>query len=169
MQSHGDESGGGESRQAAEVRRLADEARSTGDAETSGVSTYEPPTRSTSDVVGDLSQQVSRLVRDEVQLAMAETRTKGKRMGLGAGIGAAAGVAAFLGAVALVTAVILAIALVLPAWASALIVGGALIIAAAIGAFACKLEIGRAGTPVPEETISSVREDIDTVRGHASS
>ena len=42
--------------------------------------------RSAGDLVKDLSEQVSRLVRDELKLAQVEMTAKGKRAGAGAGM-----------------------------------------------------------------------------------
>ncbi|WP_048876724.1 phage holin family protein, partial [Saccharomonospora saliphila] len=82
--------------------------------------------RSMAQLVNDLSAQTSRLVRDEMMIAVAEMKAKGKRVGLGAGLAGAGGLLAFYGTAVLIVAAVLALALVLPGWAAALIVGGAL-------------------------------------------
>jgi hypothetical protein len=118
-------------------------------------------------LVTDLSEQVSRLVRDELRLARMELTAKGKRAGLGAGMFGAAGLVAFFGAAALVAAVIMLLALVLPGWAAAAIVAVVLFLVAAVLAYAGRTEVKRAKPPVPEETIASVRADIDMVKESA--
>ena len=50
-----------------------------------------PTQASTGELVGRLSDQVSRLVRDEVRLAQAEVTHKAKRLGIGAGFFGGAG------------------------------------------------------------------------------
>ncbi|KAB8185735.1 phage holin family protein [Nonomuraea phyllanthi] len=118
-------------------------------------------------LVTDLSEQVSRLVRDELRLAKMELTAKGKRAGFGAGLFGAAGMAAFFGGAALVTTVILAIALVLPAWAAALIVAGGLFLIAALLGLTGRSQVKRVGPPMPAETLASVRADIDMVKESA--
>ncbi|GAA3708472.1 phage holin family protein [Nonomuraea antimicrobica] len=118
-------------------------------------------------LVNDLSEQVSRLVKDELRLARMELAEKGKRAGFGAGLFGAAGMAAFFGGATLVAAVVLLLALVLPGWAAAAIVAAVLfVIAALLGLFG-RNEVKRVGPPVPAETIASVKADIDMVKERA--
>ncbi|TYB68798.1 phage holin family protein [Nonomuraea sp. PA05] len=118
-------------------------------------------------LVNDLSEQVTRLVKDELRLARMELTEKGKRAGFGAGLFGAAGMAAFFGGAALVAAVVMLLALVLPGWAAAAIVAGVLFIASAVLGLFGKNEVKRATPPVPEETIASVKADIDMVKERA--
>lgn len=125
--------------------------------------TERPAEPSTADLVRQAATQISTLVRDEIRLAQAELTAKGKRLGIGAGLFGGAGIVALYGGGALLAAVILAINLVLPAWASALIVGGALMLFAGLLALVGGMAARRAMPPVPEATVRSVREDIDSV------
>jgi uncharacterized membrane protein YqjE len=118
-------------------------------------------------LVNDLSEQVSQLVRDELRLARLELTRKGKRAGFGAGLFGAAGMTAFFGGAALVAAVILLLALVMPAWAAAAIVAGALFVVAAVLGLLGKSQVKQAAPLVPEETIASVKADIDVVKERA--
>lgn len=118
-------------------------------------------------LVSDLSEQVSRLVRDELRLARLELTQKGKRAGVGAGLFGAAGMSAFFGGAALVAAVIMLLALVMPGWLAAAIVAAVLFIAAAVFGLTGKKQVKRVGPPVPSETIASVRADIDMVKEKA--
>lgn len=123
--------------------------------------------RSISQLVSDMSEQMSRLVRDEMRLATEELRTKGKRAGIGAGLAGAAGVTALLGAGTLVACVVLALALVLPAWAAALIVGaGLLLVAAVLGAVGGK-QLKRATPPLPREAMAGIEQDVQVVKENA--
>jgi hypothetical protein len=54
--------------------------------------------RPAGDLVKDLSEQVSRLVRDELNLAQVEMTAKGKRAGAGAGLLGGSGLLALHGA-----------------------------------------------------------------------
>ncbi|WP_049576318.1 phage holin family protein [Nonomuraea sp. SBT364] len=115
-------------------------------------------------LVTDLSEQVSRLVKDELRLARLELTEKGKRAGFGAGMFGAAGLVAFFGGAVLVAAVVLLLALVMPAWVAAAIVGVVLLIVAALLGLAGKSKVKQAAPPVPSETIASVRADVDAVK-----
>ena len=86
--------------------------------------------QSTAALLRQLAEQVSTLVRDEVELARAELRQKGRRAGAGAGALGFGGVLALYGGGVLVAAATLAIDLVLPAWLAALVVGAALLVIA---------------------------------------
>ncbi|WP_327590816.1 phage holin family protein [Nonomuraea sp. NBC_00507] len=116
-------------------------------------------------LVNDLSEQVSRLVKDELRLAKMELAEKGKRAGFGAGLFGAAGTVAFLGGGTLVAAVVLLLALIMPGWAAAAIVAGALFVLAAVLGLIGKNQVKRAAPLVPQETVASVKADIDMVKG----
>jgi uncharacterized membrane protein YqjE len=118
----------------------------------------------TGELVGQLSEQTSRLVRDEVALAKVELAEKAKHVGLGAGLFTGAGVVALYGVGALIATAILALAEVLPGWLAALIVTVVLFAVAGVAALLGKRQVG-AGTPVaPEQTIENVKQDLDTVK-----
>ena len=118
----------------------------------------------TGELVSALSEQTSRLVRDEVALAKVEVAEKAKHVGVGAGLFGGAGVVALYGVGALVATAILALAEVLPGWLAALIVTVVLFAIAGVAALLGKRQVG-AGTPVaPERTIANVKQDLDTVK-----
>ncbi|MFF3215622.1 phage holin family protein [Streptomyces sp. NPDC002886] len=116
------------------------------------------------DLVSRASQQISELVREEMQLARAEMTQKGKRFGVGGGLLGGAGVVGILAAQALVGAVIAALALLLPVWASALTIAALLAAVAAGMAAAGKKQIVKAGTPAPEQAIGSVKADLAEIK-----
>jgi hypothetical protein len=124
----------------------------------------DPSQSSTGELVGQLSEQVSRLVRDEVRLAQAEVTHKAKRLGIGAGLFGGAGVVALLGVGALVTAAILALAAVMPGWLAAIVVAIVLFLVAAVLAFVGKKDVDKATPPLPTEAIASVQADVATVK-----
>jgi hypothetical protein len=124
----------------------------------------DPSQASTGELVGQLSDQVSRLVRDEVRLAQAEVTQKAKRLGIGAGFFGGAGIVALLGLGALVTAAILGLANVLPGWLAAVIVAVVLFAVAGVLALIGRKDVDKAKPPLPTETIASVQADIDTVK-----
>jgi Flp pilus assembly protein TadB len=128
--------------------------------------------RSTAELVKLASEQVSRLVRDELRLAQVELARKGKHAGIGVGLFGTAGFLALYGLAALFAAAALALALVLPAWLATLIVAIVLLAIAGILALIGRGQVKRASPPVPAEAVDSVKEDIGTVteavkeRGH---
>jgi len=127
------------------------------------VNAPEVPERSTAELVKTAAEQISRLVRDELKLAQAELARKGKHAGLGAGLFGAGGMLALYGVAALLTAVVLLLAYIMPAWLAALIVGVVLFAVAGVLALVGRKQVMRATPPVPEETVRSVKADIDTL------
>jgi uncharacterized membrane protein YqjE len=116
-------------------------------------------------LVHDLSQQMSALVRSEVELAKAELATKGKAAGVGARIFGAAGVLALYAGAALATTAILAFALVLPSWAAALVVAVVLGAAAGVAGLVGKGKVQQATPPAPERAVEGLKQDVETIKG----
>jgi membrane protein len=123
--------------------------------------------RSTGELVGQLSEQVTRLIQDEARLAWREVQRKGARAGVGAGLFGAAGVLALYGGGAVVAGLVLVLAMVLPAWVAALVLGGAILLVAAITALVGRAQLRRAAPPVPDQAVASVREDLAVIKQHA--
>jgi hypothetical protein len=124
----------------------------------------DPTDASTGQLIGQLTEQLSRLVRDEARLAQAEVTQKAKRLGIGAGLFGGAGLFAFLGLAVLVATAVLALDLVLPAWAAALVVAVALFLVAGVLALVGKKDVEKASPPVPTQAIAGVQADIATVK-----
>jgi uncharacterized membrane protein YqjE len=120
--------------------------------------------RSVGALLTDLSDQLHRLVDAEVKLAVTEVRRKAKRAGRGAVLFGGAGLLAVTGVVLLVVCAVLALALVLPGWLAALIVGVGALLLGGLCALTGRFELRRATPPVPEWTMASVRDDIDTIK-----
>ena len=77
---------------------------------------------SASDLVKPLSEQTSRLVQQEMELAKAELSEKGKQAGIGAGLFGGAGVFGLYALGALTATIIAALSLAMDTWLAALIV-----------------------------------------------
>ncbi|SMC47852.1 phage holin family protein [Kibdelosporangium aridum] len=120
--------------------------------------------KSVGELVTDLGDELKRLVRAEIRLAVFELRHKGKKMGRGAGLFGAAGLFGMLGVMTLIAAAVLALALVMPAWLSAVLVGGVLVIVAGLAALIGRRQISQATPPVPEEAIEGIREDVHAIQ-----
>lgn len=113
------------------------------------------------DLLRQLSQETATLVRQEIELAKAEVTQKGKTAGVGVGIVGAAGVVALLALGALTACLVLALDIVMPAWLAALIVAIVLGGVAAFLGLRGKEKVQEAGAPVPEQTVETVKEDIE--------
>ena len=123
--------------------------------------------RPISDLIKQLSEQTSTLVRKEMELARAEMRQKGKAGGLGAGMFGGAGLFAVLALGALTACFILALAEAMDGWLAALIVTGAYGAIAGVLALIGKSKVQEATPPVPEQTKDSVREDLERTKERA--
>jgi membrane protein len=123
--------------------------------------------RSASELLRDLSQQTGDLVRQEMELAKAELRVKGKAAGLGAGMFGGAGLMGLYALGALTAAAILGLAIVLDAWLAALIVGLAYGAVAGVLALTGKKKVEQASPPVPEQAIESSKEDVEWTKQRA--
>jgi MFS family permease len=120
--------------------------------------------RGTGELVKDLSAQVSRLVRQEVELAKTEMAEKGKKAGIGVGMLGGAGVAGVLMLGSLTACLILALALALSAWAAAFIVTALWGVTAGILALQGRAKLREIGKPVPEKTVETVKEDVQWLK-----
>jgi uncharacterized membrane protein YqjE len=119
------------------------------------------------DLVKRLSEQVSALVREELKLAQLEMTRKGKQTAAGAGMLGGAAVITLYSLGCLIACLILAISGVLAGWLAALIVGVAFLAVAGAAALLGKSRLRRAIPPLPDETVSSVRADVETIKERA--
>ena len=125
--------------------------------------------RPVGEVVGELTRDLSLLVRQELELAKAEMTEKARVAAPGAGKIGAASVAVLMAAGAVTACAVLALAIFLPEWLSALIVGVALAAAAYLLAMRGKEQLGEAGAPIPEQAIETIKEDLEWAKTRASS
>ena len=114
----------------------------------------------TADLVRQLSDQTSRLIRQEMALARAELTVKGKQAGIGAGLFGGAGVFGLLALGALTATAIAALALAMDTWLAALIVTVVWAVVAGAMALLGKSRVQEALPPVPEDSLESVKEDV---------
>jgi uncharacterized membrane protein YqjE len=122
------------------------------------------PEPSTGDLVKQLSEQVSVLVRDELKLAQLEMARKGKQAGVGLGMFGGSGLIALYAVGCLVACAVIAISGVVAAWLAALIVGAALLAAAGVAVLLGRARLRKAVPPVPAEAVDSVKTDVEVVR-----
>jgi len=121
------------------------------------------------ELVKQLSEQSSRLARQEVELAKAELAVKGKKAGVGVGMFGGAGVFGFYGFGALVAAAVLALATAVAAWLAAVIVAAVLAAVAGVLALQGKSKVAQATPPVPDQATESVKEDVQWAKTRAQS
>jgi uncharacterized membrane protein YqjE len=107
-----------------------------------------------------LANETTTLMRQELDLAKAEMREKAGKAGPGFGMWGAAGAMALLALGSLTAFLILALDGAMPNWLAALIV--ALVYAAIAGLLYLrgKQKVDEAGSPVPEQTIETLKEDV---------
>jgi hypothetical protein len=107
-----------------------------------------------------LSDELSTLVRQELRLAQAEMTEKGKKAGVGIGMFGGAGVIAFLALQALTACLIALLATAMDVWIAALII--TVVCATGAGGLALtgKKHVSEATPPVPEQTVDTLKEDV---------
>src|SRR5688500_4676992 len=128
----------------------------------------DPRDRGIGELVKDLANQTSTLVRQEIKLAQAEVTQKGKVAGKGAGMLAAAAIAALLGLGALTAVLIVALDGAMALWLAALIVTVLWLAIAGVLAMSGKKALERATPPVPQ-TVETVKEDIQWAKTQTGS
>jgi Flp pilus assembly protein TadB len=125
--------------------------------------------RSIGELLKQLSEQTTRLVHQELALAKAELTQKGKQAGAGAGLFGGAGALGLAALGALTACFILALNAIMPAWLAALIVAVVYGIVAFVLVKQGQARIKRATPPVPEQTIETVKEDVQWAKTQAKS
>ncbi len=118
----------------------------------------------TVETVGQLAGDVVLLVRKELELAREEMAGKAKSAGIGAGMLSGSAVGGLFAIASLTGLVIVALALVMPLWASMLIVTVVWTAVAAVLGLAGRNKVKEAAPFVPEQTIASVKEDVEWTR-----
>lgn len=125
--------------------------------------------RPTGELLKQLSDQTTTLVRQEIELAKLELQEKGKKAGVGAGMFGGAGAVGLYALGALTATIILALATFLPGWVAALIVTVVYGAIAGVLALRAKAEIKQATPPVPEQAVETTKEDARWVKSKAQS
>jgi nitrate/nitrite transporter NarK len=125
--------------------------------------------RSVAELLKQLSEETTTLVRQELDLAKAEMTAKGKQAGLGAGMFGGAGLFGLLALGALTACFIAALATGMPLWLSALIVTAVYAAVAGVLALVGKARLKQSTPPVPEQTQESVKEDVAWAKTRARS
>ena len=131
------------------------------------MSTARPPDRDErplSELISDVTAQLQALVRKEMELARAEIKAEVSKAAKGAAAFAVAGVVAFLAAIALVFAAAWGLTELVPEGVAFLIVGILLLAVAGLLFTQGRKKMAQV-SPVPEQTIETVKEDVQTAKG----
>ena len=116
-----------------------------------------------------LSDELSTLVRQELRLAQAEMTEKGKKAGVGGGMIGGAGLVGMLALGALTACLIAALASGMETWLAALIVAAVYGAVAGVLALSGKNRLAQSAPPVPDETVETVKEDVQWAKTRLSS
>jgi uncharacterized membrane protein YqjE len=119
---------------------------------------------SLNELVSQVTQQVSTLLRDEIRLAQLEMTKKAKRAGMGAGMFGGVGLFAAFGLLCLVAAAVLALVGPLGTWLAALVVGGGLFVLAGMTAMVALVQVKAATPAAPTEAMASVKQDVNAIK-----
>ncbi|HXM56984.1 MAG TPA: phage holin family protein [Candidatus Dormibacteraeota bacterium] len=121
------------------------------------------------ELVKQLAEEVSLLVRQEMELARAEMTAKARRAGIGIGELGSGGIVGLYALGALTACFIAALALALPVWAAALIVAAVYGAVAAVLIVVGRRQIEEAKPLVPERTQQTLKEDMEWARNRKPS
>jgi len=125
--------------------------------------------RPASELLKQLSDQTTSLVRQEIELAKLELREKGRQAGIGAGMFGGAGLFGLYAVGALTATIILALATFLPGWVAALIVTVVYAAIAGVLALRGRSRVKDATPPVPQQAVETTKEDVRWVKNRAQS
>ena len=115
---------------------------------------------STGELVKQLSEQTTTLVRKEIELAKAELTAKGKVAGQGAGMFGGAAVAGLLALGTLTVVILSLLDKAMDLWVAALIVTLVYGAVAAVLAMRGRDRVKEGMPPAPEQTVETVKEDV---------
>lgn len=125
--------------------------------------------QSTGDLLKQLSDHTTTLVKQEIDLAKAELTEKGKKAGAGAGMFGGAGLFAVFAFAAVTTCLIAALESPLSLWLAALVVAVVYAVIAGVLALQGRNKVREAVPPIPEQTTESVKEDLQWAKTRAKS
>ena len=133
-------------------------------------STPKPPPRppvddkSVGELVIDVSERTSTLIREEIELAKTEVREKAADASVGIAAFAAAAVTGLLALGTFTAFLVLALDGAMPAWAAALCVTAMWAVVGGAFALFGRQRLREMRTPVPEKTLETLKEDMQWLR-----
>ncbi|HEV2724416.1 MAG TPA: phage holin family protein [Thermoleophilaceae bacterium] len=129
----------------------------------------DPRDRPVAELLKELSNQTTTLVKQELELAKAEMAEKGKKAGLGAGMFGGAGLFGLLALGSLTASLIAALDTGMELWLAALIVTVVHAVIAGALALVGKQKTQEATPPAPQQAIDSTKEDVQWAKNQAKS
>jgi predicted lipid-binding transport protein (Tim44 family) len=121
------------------------------------------------ELLKQLSQETTSLVKMELDLAKAEVAQKGQQAGKGVGMFGGAGVMGFLALGALTAFFIMLLDGAVANWLAALIVAVVYGAIAGVLALQGKNKVQEAAPPVPEQAVETVKEDVQWAKTRTQS
>jgi len=124
---------------------------------------HEPPEQGIGELIGDITNDLSRLFRQEVELAKAEMKVEAKKAGKASGMLVGAGLAGLMVIILLSFALVYALDAVMPQGWAAVIVA---VLWAIVGAVLFSMGRKQLKTvdPVPQQTVETLKEDAQWLR-----
>jgi hypothetical protein len=139
------------------------------------IPTPEPPPapeqRTLADLVVDVSENASVLVREEIELAKAEVSAKVSKLARGAGVGVAAGTFAFLALILILHGIAWLLGEELfdgNIWAGYFVTAGIFLLIAALAGFIAYRALKAGSPPVPEQAIEEAKLTKEMLEKEAS-
>jgi Kef-type K+ transport system membrane component KefB len=123
--------------------------------------------RSIGELFSELAAETGTLVRQEVSLAQAELTAKATKAGKNVGYLAAGGAVGYVGLMAIVAGIIMGLSYFIPAWLSALLVGGIIAVVSYVLVNSALSEL-RNMEVTPTETVESIKEDAQWLKNQVS-
>jgi len=130
-----------------------------------------PEERTLADLVVEVSENASILVREEIELAKAEVSAKLTKLGRGAGVGVAAGTFAFLALILILHGIAWLLGEELfdgNIWAGYFVTAGIFLLIAALAGFIAFRSLKAGSPPVPEQAIEEAKLTKEMLEKEAS-
>jgi hypothetical protein len=130
-----------------------------------------PEERTLADLVVDVSESASTLVREEIELAKAEVSAKLAKLGRGAGVGVAAGTFAFLALILILHGIAWLLGEEVfdgNIWAGYFVTAGIFLLIAALAGFIAYRTLKAGSPPVPEQAIEEAKLTKEMLEKEAS-
>ncbi|HEX8050995.1 MAG TPA: phage holin family protein [Solirubrobacterales bacterium] len=130
-----------------------------------------PDQRSLADLVVDVSENASILVREEIELAKAEVSAKVSKLARGSAVGAAAGIFAFLALILILHGIAWLLGEELFSgniWAGYFVTAGIFLLIAALAGFIAFRALKAGSPPVPEQAIAEAKLTKEMLQKEAS-
>ena len=125
--------------------------------------------RPTAELMRELSDQTTTLIRKEIELAKVEFDAKRRKATAGAGMFGGAALFGLFAFGALTAGLIAVLATLMATWVAALIVAVVYGAIAGVLALRGKKQVAQATPPVPEQAVDSTKEDLEWIKTRAKS